>query len=156
MHCLTWVLLAFFLISMSVTSWQIYVIVDYTNHNRGITCNILACRIIGIGHCFRSNCYEVLMTYSAIIPYIGIGTTSGGITHNNTSLFSISGDDICDHNTTKCYYNEYKSRDTFSIFYPAFPDVSLLLLSIILFITLTVLSCVWSSYSDTELVREYL
>jgi hypothetical protein len=145
MHCLTLSLLAFFLTSLSVTGWQIYVMVDYKNHNREITCNVTTCKVIGIGHCFNSNCYEILMTYSAII---------NGITYKSISLFSISGDGICDHNTTKCYYNDYKPQKTFSLSYP-FSEVWLILLFIILSSISLFSLIVWGSYSNKELVQEY-
>ncbi len=142
MHYPTWIMTAVLLISLGITGWQIYEAIDYTRHDREITCNVITCRVTGIGHCDNSNCFNILISYSVII---------NGVPYTRTSSFDISSDGICKYNTTKCYYNEYDPQKTLSIGLVGVPIYTMIALGFgIVSIVLIVFLCAMCNYRISE------
>ena len=73
--------------------WQTDLAVNYVNHNRVGLCTVDECRVVGLGHCYQSNCIEVMMVYTLDLQ--------GTLYHRN-SVFSIQGDGICKYNNITC------------------------------------------------------
>lgn len=90
---------------MLLGGWQYDECIRKERHAETI-CDINTCKITGIGHCYNSNCYEILVTYTF---------NTSDVLYTKTDMINIQGDQLCAYNTTKCYYRTYDPQETLSL-----------------------------------------